>query len=326
MDIAQSLQTLLAEHALALLFLNILLEQAGLPIPAYPSLIVGGAVAQSGHGPTLAEVMAAGVLACVVADLLWYGMGRRHGARLMRGICRISLSPDTCVRKSTHLYHQLGPRLLLVAKFLPGAGALTTLMAGSARTRLWVFLLYDAAGAAIWVGSGLMLGVFFEDAVTVLLRLLTTYVVPGLVALAVAFGLYLLWKWAMRQRVIRRSARVPRLQVKDLLDLQTGGRPHLLLDVRPESAEEDGIPGAVRMRLNARAAELIGLPPDQPIIVYCECPREVSAAYLAERILSTGRGEVYALAGGLRAWREAQEPATPTPPELPPPLSGVGAV
>ena len=74
---------------------------AGLPIPAYPSLIVGGAVAQSGHGPTLAEVMAAGVLACVVADLLWYGMGRRHGARLMRGICRISLSPDTCVRSTS---------------------------------------------------------------------------------------------------------------------------------------------------------------------------------------------------------------------------------
>lgn len=302
MDIADTLHQFIGQNAGWLLFFNVLAVQAGLPLPAYPALVVAGSLAQSGTGMSLAQVLLISVLACLLADLGWYWLGRRYGTWMMRGVCRISLSPDTCVRKSTNLYLQVGPRLLLVAKFLPGAGALTTLMAGSSGTRLPVFMLFDAAGAAIWVSGGLMLGVFFQGAVIDLLGLLARYAAPGFAVLAGIFAAWLLWKWWERWRVLRRSGSVPRISAEALRELLDSGEPHVVLDTRP-GEPTDGIPGQQRMQPNVPYATLDRLPKDRPIIAYCECPREVSAAYLAERIRGTGHTDVHALAGGLDAWK-----------------------
>ncbi len=306
MAFTEALQSSLAEHGLALLFFNILLEQAGLPIPAYPSLVVAGTLAQGGNGASVATVFGLAVLACLIADTVWFWLGRRHGTWLMRGICRVSLSPDSCIRKSTHLYRQLGPRLLLIAKFLPGAGAMTTLMAGTSGTPLVTFLLYDVAGSAIWVASALMMGIVFENAVWAILALFTRYVLPGTLVVLALFAAFLVWKWAHRARLIRRSHKVPRLQVGDLQALQSQGLPHVLVDVRSDLGDgEVRIPGAIHMSLDAKAHELNTLPADALVVVYCDCPSEVSAAYLAERIRATGRPRVFALQGGIRAWSEA---------------------
>lgn len=297
-----ALYALVADHAELLLFLNILFEQAGLPIPAYPSLVVAGTLSQTANGPSAAGIFALAVLACVIADTAWFWAGRRHGAWLMRGVCRISLSPDTCIRKSGHLYRQLGPRLLLVAKFLPGAGALTTLMAGSTGTTLAVFLFYDIAGAAIWIASALMMGIVFEGAVEIMLGLLTTYVLPGILVVLGSFAAFLAWKWAQRARVVRRSRRVPRLQVDELKAMQSQGQQPILIDVRADGDEAGSIPGSIRMALNVRPRDLTKLPTDASVIIYCDCPNEISAAYLAERLRALGRRNVYALQGGFSAW------------------------
>lgn len=305
MDITGLLQSLLAEHGLALLFGNILLEQAGLPIPAYPSLVVAGTLAQHGSGASVASVFGLAVLACLIADVAWFWLGRRHGARLMRGICKVSLSQDSCIRKSTHLYRQLGPRLLLIAKFLPGAGALTTLMAGTSGTSLAAFLWYDAAGSAIWVASALTMGIVFEDAVWAILGLFAAYVLRGTLVVLACFAGFLAWKWMGRARVVRRSRKVPRIQVSDLKAMQSRGQAHVVVDVRTIIGEgEERIPGAITMALNTKRQVLNTLPVDAPVVVYCDCPSEVSAAYLAERIRATGRSQVYALQGGIRAWSE----------------------
>ena len=306
MDFSAILSSLVADHALTLLFLNVLLEQAGLPIPAYPSLVVAGTLTLGNDSVPMLSVFSLAVLACLIADTIWFLAGRRHGTWLMRGICRISLSPDTCIQKSMQFYRQLGPRLLLIAKFLPGAGALTTLMAGTSGTSLTTFLLYDAAGSAIWVASALMLGILFDDAVGVVLGLLATYVVPGLVIILVFFIAFLAWKWGQRMRLLRRSRKVPRLQVAELKSMQSQGLPYLLVDVRSDLDDDDAIsiPGSIKLRLNTRANELSALPSDAPIVVYCDCPSEVSAAYLAERIRATGRRDVFALLGGIEAWAQ----------------------
>ncbi|MGB3291309.1 MAG: VTT domain-containing protein [Burkholderiaceae bacterium] len=312
MGVSDSLLLLLAEHGLALLFGNVLLEQAGLPIPAYPSLVVAGTLAQHGSQPSIAAVFGVAVLACLIADTAWFWLGRKRGAWLMRGICKVSLSPDSCIRKSSHLYRQLGPRLLLVAKFLPGAGALTTLMAGTSGTSLTAFLLYDIAGSAIWVASALMMGIVFENAVWVLLGLLTTYVLPGVLAVLAAFAAFLTWKWLGRARLIRRSRKVPRLGVMELMAMQTSGQPHIVVDVRQDTGENDArIPGAIQMAIDAKPAELNALPANVSVVVYCDCPSEISAAYLAERIRAIGRPDVFALEGGIRAWSEVAGAGAP---------------
>ncbi|MNE07463.1 hypothetical protein D3C76_913950 [compost metagenome] len=307
MELIDTLRPLLTEHAQAFLFLNVLLEQAGLPIPAYPALVVAGTVSQTAPTNTIASTFALAVLACMIADTAWFLVGRRRGAWLMRTVCRISLSPDNCIRKSTDLYRHLGPRLLLIAKFLPGAGALTTVMAGTGGTSLGTFLLYDLAGSAIWVASALMMGIVFEGAVNLMLEALSLYVMPGILALLCSFIAFLAWKWLHRRSLIRRSQKVPRLQVAELKSMQAQGMPLVLVDVRPEAEQATLIPGSVKLSLDAKPRELAKLPADASVIVYCDCPSEISAAYLAERLRTLGHPSVYALQGGYQAWSEQDE-------------------
>ena len=146
-----NLVTLIEHYGLALVFVNVLMLQAGLPVPAYPTLIVTGALAA--RSPyTLPGLVATAVAASVVADVGWYMVGRRFGGRVLKTLCRISLSPDTCVRQTETIFTRWGAPSLAVAKFIPGFASVATAMAGIVRLAPWRFVLFDAIGAALWSG------------------------------------------------------------------------------------------------------------------------------------------------------------------------------
>ena len=285
----RELQPLLENHGLLLLFLNVLCEQAGLPIPAYPALIVAGALAMQGVGAPLGVVLLVVVLACLLADVAWYLAGRRYGGFLLRSICKVSLSQDSCIRQSQNMYLRVGPRALLMSKFLPGASALSTTLAGMTRTHLRRFLAYDAAGSALWAGSALLLGVIFSDAVDHLLALLSDYAAIGALLIAGAFAAFIAWKLWQRQRLLSRSRRIPRISVEELENLREQGQ----------------FPGAIPVELNVSLKDLPGDLRDASIVIYCACPHELSAAMLAQRLNASGFTRTWALAGGLDAWRKA---------------------
>ena len=142
----------------------VLVEQVGLPLPTYPVLIVAGAWSARG-GPAAVEIVAAAIAACLLADLAWYASGRRFGSRVLRAMCRLSLEPDSCVSDTEHLFARFGTRALMMAKFIPGLGAVTTAMSGVVCARLSGFLVYDFIGATLWAGSAVALGWMFHDAV-----------------------------------------------------------------------------------------------------------------------------------------------------------------
>ncbi len=253
----RELQPLLENHGLLLLFLNVLCEQAGLPIPAYPALIVAGALAMQGVGAPLGVVLLVVVLACLLADVAWYLAGRRYGGFLLRSICKVSLSQDSCIRQSQNMYLRVGPRALLMSKFLPGASALSTTLAGMTRTHLRRFLAYDAAGSALWAGSALLLGVIFSDAVDHLLALLSDYAAIGALLIAGAFAAFIAWKLWQRQRLLSRSRRIPRISVEELENLREQGQLPVILDVRAHHEDEpSGIPGAIPVELNVSLKDL----------------------------------------------------------------------
>ncbi|WP_397448492.1 VTT domain-containing protein [Pseudomonas sp. NA-150] len=298
---------LLESHAWVLLFLNVLCEQAGLPIPAYPALVVAGALTFNDSGAMLGGVWGLAVLACLLADSAWYWAGRRYGGWLMGTACKISLSPDSCVRKNKHLYLQVGPRLLLVGKFLPGAGALSTLLAGMMGTPYRRFIAYDLAGSAIWAGSALFLGIIFRNSVQRGLDLLGAYLPYGIAGVVLVFALFLGWRLYNRRRLLQRMLRVPRVSAEELLNWE---QPPLILDVRsPEERLSDPIPDSVMVNYDVT---LDALPQDaaqRVIVVYCSCPREISAALVAERLCINGAARTFALKGGLAAWRNVQPQA-----------------
>ncbi|HET9297030.1 MAG TPA: DedA family protein, partial [Candidatus Binatia bacterium] len=108
----------LIRHGYVVLFGWVLIEQLGLPIPAAPLLIAAGALARAGK-MNLTFALTLAFIAVILADLFWYSLGRYRGGRILKLLCRISLEPDSCVRRTENLFIRHGVRSLLVAKFIP---------------------------------------------------------------------------------------------------------------------------------------------------------------------------------------------------------------
>jgi membrane protein YqaA with SNARE-associated domain len=126
-------------YGLPLIFAIVLLEQLGAPIPAIPILIVAGALSMDGNLSAW-RVLAVAVVASLIADSLWFLLGRSQGSRILRTLCRISLSPDSCVRQTESVFERWGMPSLLVAKFIPGFSTVAPPMAGATKAGLGQFL------------------------------------------------------------------------------------------------------------------------------------------------------------------------------------------
>lgn len=297
----QLLLTLIEQYGLWLVFGAVLIEQLGVPLPAYPVLIVTGAVSARGDY-SVAAVIAVAVVACVIADLVWYRAGARLGRSVLRLMCRISLSPDGCVRRTESIYEKWGAPSLMVAKFVPGFAAVATAMAGIVRTRLGVFVFFDAIGALLWAGVGVAIGWQFRDAINDVLDALNAAGRVGLIAIALAFALFVVVK-AWRRYAFRRQLRMARVSVDELNQMLAADQRPLLVDVRSSKSREDGaIPGSTWVDMHALDKSLDELPVADEVIVYCACPNEASAALVAKRLMQQGFKRVRPLTGGIDAW------------------------
>ena len=264
------LTELVLRHGLWFLFANVLVEQVGLPVPAVPALIAAGAIARDRHLPLLPALTVA-VLASLAADALWFLLGRRHGYAVLRTLCKVSLSPDSCVKQTEAMFDRWGLASLLFAKFVPGFSTVAPPHAGAVRTRMVPFLLYDAGGAFLWAGSALLLGVLFHRTIDRVFAFLSGIGTGALYLVLASFAAFAAVKWWQRQRFYR-YLRMARIRVDELRRLIDDGTAPVVVDVRSEPARRrDGrkIPGAVPIDLAALEAADPGLPREREIILYC---------------------------------------------------------
>jgi membrane protein DedA with SNARE-associated domain/rhodanese-related sulfurtransferase len=301
-------------YGLGLVFVTVLVEQIGLPIPSYPVLIVTAALSvQSDYG--VPQLIAAAVVACLLADFAWFRAGIRFGRRVLSLMCRLSLSPDSCVRQTESIYERWGAPSLLVAKFVPGFGAVATAMAGVVGVTPMAFIFFDMIGATIWTGLAAGVGWIFRNAVDDVLQVIESAGRLGVVAILVALALYVLVKFAQRRRFLR-QLRMARVSVNELDSMLKGELPPLLIDVRSATSREGGyIPGSRWVEPLTPDAELRNLPVREEVVVYCACPNEASAAVLAKRLMNAGFQRVRPLQGGIDAWVASGLPLEiPSPP------------
>jgi len=299
----QDLVALVAHYGLALIFINVLLEQIGLPVPAVPTLIVAGALAARGQ-LSLPAVFGAAVLASYIGDGLWFAGGRIYGHRVMRLLCSISLSPDSCVRQSEYHFGRWGRAALVVSKFVPGLSAVTPPLAGAMRMGWPSFVLLNGAGIVLWVGIPVGAGLLFNDQIGRVIALLERYGAMAGALIVAALALYIAFKWWERRRFYR-ALRLARITVEELRGLHERGKQPLVVDVRSAVARKaDGrlIPGALAMDPAEIESRLRELPKDRDIVFYCSCPNEASAAQVAKQLIELGYTRVRPLAGGLDAW------------------------
>jgi membrane protein DedA with SNARE-associated domain len=265
-----SFRHLLLQHGYLLVFFYILAVSLGVPIPADPILLLMGAMAGN-RDYSFFAVLLASVAPALIGDTLWFQLGRFRGRSVLGLLCKLSLEPDTCVRKTESAFAKRGARALLFAKFVPGMSLVSASLAGISKMRYWRFLLADAAGCTLWAGSYLLLGRIFHREVDSLILLLGLFGRrAGLIILAL-LSLYILVKYLDRRR-FRRKLRVNRITPQALRDLLESGHAATVVDLRhPAEVERDGtkIAGALLVRpdeLRSRAHEI---PRDQQIILYC---------------------------------------------------------
>jgi membrane protein DedA with SNARE-associated domain/rhodanese-related sulfurtransferase len=299
------LQETVAHLGPPILFLLVLLQQAGVPYPITPVLIVAGAVSVHGHLPA-AAVIGLAVAAALIADLAWYAAGYRLGGRALKALCALSLSPDSCVSDTERWFGRFGTRVLVVAKFVPGLGLVSTAMAGVVRARLEGFVLYDVVGNLLWAGTAVCVGILFHDAVGDILSWLAQFGYWGVALIAAALAGFIAVK-LLKRRALIRELRLSRISVAELKELVDRGSAPVIIDaLAPASRQREGmIPGAIPVETLRLGSGPVTLAFDAEVIVYCACPNEASAARIAQQLIRMGCIRVRPLTGGIFAWKDA---------------------
>jgi membrane protein DedA with SNARE-associated domain/rhodanese-related sulfurtransferase len=299
----------LVNHGYVLLLGWVFAEQAGIPVPAAPLIIAAGALsALHKLNPLLAIGLP--VAATMVADFLWYELGRRKGVRVLQFLCKVSLEPDSCVRRTENVFAKHGARSLLVSKFIPGLNTAAQPLAGIFRMRYSRFLIFDAAGAFIWVGVFFGLGYAFSGQLE---RILAGFSYLGarlLYLIIAAFTGWIGFKYFRRRRFIR-QLRIDRITSDELKRMLDAGEEVVIVDLRGSldfEAEPAMIPGAVHLDVSdlEHVTEQLAAAPE--VILYCNCPNEVTSARMALLLRRKGVKKIRPLTGGLDGWRRQGYP------------------
>ena len=290
------------DHGLALEFLFALMSQAGLPVPAEPALVIAGALAASGEWrPEVAWIVAAS--AALIADHAWYLAGRYRGRSLLGLVCRISLSPDTCVRSADGLLQRFGGGLLVLAKLIPGVAAVAIPTAAASGMTYGRFLLYDGIGAAAWSGLWVGVGVIFGREID---RVLDRMEAAGsrigwILALLVAA--WIVAKALQRWR-LKRLFRATRIDADEVRRRLADGDPLVIIDARSRLALQDDprrLPDSQSWETLEGQRDLGSRFRGSLVVTFCTCPNEASAAVVAQRLIVAGHRDVRVLAGGTLA-------------------------
>ncbi|MEP7058428.1 MAG: DedA family protein/thiosulfate sulfurtransferase GlpE [Caldimonas sp.] len=300
------ISAVVAQYGVGLVFATTLAARLGAPVPAAPFIVVAGGLAASG-AMSLTQVIACATIASVIGDGAWFLAGRRYGYRMLRMLCRISMSPDSCVRQSETLIGKWGGSSLIAAKFLPGLSVVAAPMTGALGMSAREFIGFELLGSLLWAGVFAALGVVFRHDIARVLDSIADLGLDAALIVGAAAAAYLAQRY-LRRRASLRDRNVPRITVGDLSELMQNGVDLTVVDVRSSSVLEldpRRIPGAVPVELGRIRTWAQHQPRDRHIVLYCNCPHEASAARASRLLLERGFASARPLAGGLDEWINA---------------------
>jgi membrane protein DedA with SNARE-associated domain/rhodanese-related sulfurtransferase len=299
----------LVRHGATVLFAALFVEQIGVPLPAVPWLLAAGALAGTGK-MNWAVALSAAALGSVLADLIWFYLGRHRGQRVLSLLCRISLEPDSCVRRTGNLFTRYGMPAVVVAKFVPGLSTLVPPLAGNAGVSAVRFIIFDGLGSLLYGGCFMLVGVLFSRQLEQIINALTGLGHGALGVVAGLAALYIAFKYFQRQRLLS-ELRMARITVDELFQKQEAGENPFVLDLRsPLELEQDPllIRGAFHMSMDEVRLRHQVIPRDREVVLYCSCPNEVSSARVALQLHRNGISRVRPLLGGIDVWRDRNYP------------------
>lgn len=301
-------------YAYLIIFLWVLVEQVGVPIPSIPVLLAAGTLTAThrlSHSIVLLTVLAA----CMLSDSLWFFLGRRYGNSVLKLLCRLSLEASTCVSKTEGYFSRRGTATLLFSKFVPGLSTVAPPIAGQIGVSYSRFFLWDLAGSIIWAEAFILAGRFFGDLAkksAPFFSWLGHFAFFIFIIMVLGFLAQRIWK----QRKFLREVREMRLEpseLKSMLDeaAESGNTPPFIVDLRhPLDYLPDPrvLPGALRIGPNELKQHSEIIPRDRDVVLYCTCPSEETSAKVAMQLHKLGVYRVRPLRGGFDGWKQAGYP------------------
>lgn len=282
-------------------FVNVLLQQLGLPVPVMPTLLIAGSLAlSSGHA---LQLLAVATLASLIADCAWYLVGRAFGYRVLSGLCKLSINPGSCVSETESRFVRWGVWSLLIAKFVPGFSTVAPPIAGSLRMSMPSFMVAAGLGAALWAGAALLAGLLLRDEVNIVIGALSDHGRMVVAVLAVGLGIMLAWKlW--RRHGFKKLSSISRITPVELAQALSADAPLLLLDFRgaAQTARTGPLAGFTPASLDDLAQQVSQWPKHHGIVTMCACPEDATAVHAAQRLKKLGYTSVRPLKGGYESW------------------------
>jgi membrane protein DedA with SNARE-associated domain/rhodanese-related sulfurtransferase len=295
---------ILLVYGYLLLFAWVLVEQFGIPLPATPVLLAAGALSAQ-HELSFPLAFAACLAASLVADTSWFLIGRRYGHHVLRILCKLSLEPTVCVRKTQDSFGRRREVTLMIAKFVPGLETMAPPVAGQNGMSLGRFLLFDGIGATLWIGVLLTAGRFFGDLLKRNPSLLDwagrfsgALLVLGILGFFVGR--------VVRRRMVIKKLVAARLEPEELKRQLDAGEKAYIVDLRHPLellADPFTLPGALHFSPDALAARHQEIPRDRDVVLFCTCPSEATAAKTAMTLHKLGIERVRPLRGGYDEWK-----------------------
>ncbi|MGA2248229.1 MAG: VTT domain-containing protein, partial [Verrucomicrobiota bacterium] len=264
--------------------------------------------------------LSAAALSSLLGDLIWFFPGRYYGNRVLGLLCRISLEPDSCARRTQNLFTRYGMPGLIVAKFIPGLGTLAPPLAGNSGVPMARFIFFDGMSSVLHGGCFILVGVLFSHQLEQIIHALAGLGRSAFGVLAGLAALYIAYKYFQRHRLFS-DLRMARITVEELYKKQEAGEHPVILDLRQQvelQLNPSVIRGALHMTTDEVEHRLQEIPRDRDIVLYCSCPNEVTSAQVALHLHRKGISRVRPLLGGIEAWRERKYPT-----ELPVPRAEI---
>ncbi|HEU4982726.1 MAG TPA: VTT domain-containing protein [Acidobacteriaceae bacterium] len=297
------------KYGYSILFLWVLVEQLGVPIPSVPLLLAAGTLTST-HKMNLWLVLLSVLLGSIISDSAWYWMGRKYGGAVVKLLCRLSMESNTCVRRTENFFAKRGPSALVVSKFIPGLGTVAPPIAGQTGMRYRHFALYDAAGIMLWAVTFTLGGRFFGDVIKRHPGALEWMGRFGFILFVLLLISFFIWRF-FRQRAFLRELRMARIDPRELKEMLDRGQPVYIVDLRhPLDYMPDPrtLPGAVLITPDNLVAHCAELPRDRDVVLFCTCPSEATSAKMALAIRKLGVYRVRPLLGGFDEWKRLGYP------------------
>lgn len=297
----QQIIHLIHQYGVLAVCVSVLLEDSGLPFPSYPVLMLASAFTLTSLTAPL--VLIAAVAAAICADTLWYFAGARLGPRIMRMVCRMSFSPENCVRRTESRFARVGPWALLMVKFVPGIALATIVFSGMTRLKLVRFLVFDAVGSAIYLGLPLVLGRIFHNAIAAMLIYFAQFGQIGAIIVVALAALYLFIRW-WNQRVLIRKLVAARVSAEQLMAMAGSRSAPIILELgaRKQPPAEGSIPGSMHVTRSCIAAAVKHVPRSTEIVIYARAADLRLELIAARALQKAGFKKIHPLRGGLKAW------------------------